>query len=202
LFVLVLSAQGLFISGKQVATIQTPEVFTMATEKKVKIVEDLEETFARTQIGVITDYRGTNTAELSDIRNKLREVQVEYRVVKNSLAQRAAKAAGLEELASLFNGPMAVAFDFSDAPAAARVLSEYLRNNKTNLSIKGGFLKEKPLTPAEVETLSKIPSRQVLISQVMAGLQSPVYGLVNVLAGPMRGFIGVLQARIKQLEGA
>jgi len=174
----------------------------MATEKKVQIVESLQETFSRCRAGVLTDYRGLTTTALNELRRKLRESGIEYRVVKNSLAQLAVKQVGKENLAGAFAGPMAVAFDFSDSPVVAKVLSDYLRATKSSMSIKGGFLADRVLTPKEVETLAKLPSKQVLISQVIAGIQSPIYGLVNVLAGPIRGIMGVLQARIKQLEGA
>jgi large subunit ribosomal protein L10 len=174
----------------------------MATDKKVKIVASLQETFSRSRVGVFTDYRGLTTTELNELRGKLRESGIEYKVVKNSLAQLAVKNAGMGDLAGAFTGPLAVAFDFSDSPIVAKVLAEYIRATKLVLGIKGGFLGERALTPPEVETLARLPSKPVLISQVMAGMQSPIYGLVNVLAGPIRGIMGVLQARIKQLEGA
>jgi large subunit ribosomal protein L10 len=174
----------------------------MATEKKMKIVENLQETFSRSRVGVLTDYRGLTTAGLNELRRKLREAGIEYRGVKNSLATLAVKQVGLGDLADALTGPMAIAFDFSDSPVVAKVLVDYLRATKSTLGIKGGFLADRVLTPKEVETLAKLPSKQVLISQVMAGIQNPLYGLVNVLAGPIRGIMGVLQARIKQLEGA
>jgi large subunit ribosomal protein L10 len=174
----------------------------MATEKKMQLVQSLQETFSRSRAGVLTDYRGLPTAELNELRRKLREAGIEYKVVKNSLAQLAVKNAGMADLAGAFTGPLAVAFDFSDSPVVAKVLADYLRATKSALGIKGGFLGDRALTPKEVETLARLPSKTVLISQVMAGMKSPVYGLVNVLAGPIRGIMGVLQARIKQLEGA
>lgn len=173
----------------------------MATEKKKQIVEDLRDTFQRCNVGILTDYRGLKTAELNDLRRTLRETGIEYRVVKNSLAQFAARAAGRDDLADSFEGPVAVAFSYGEIPEAAKVLTEYIRNNKSILNIKGGFLEDRILTSKDVESLAKSPSREVLIAQVMAGVQSPIYGLVNVLAGPVRGFMGVLQARIQQLEG-
>jgi large subunit ribosomal protein L10 len=174
----------------------------MPTEKKVKIVASLQETFSRCRAGVFTDYRGLTTAELNELRGKFREAGIEYKVVKNSLAQRAVKNAGRAGLAGAFTGPLAIAFDFSDSPVVAKVLADYIRATKSNLGIKGGFLGDRLLTTKEVETLSRLPSKAILISQVMAGMKSPIYGLVNVLAGPIRGIMGVLQARIKQLEGA
>jgi large subunit ribosomal protein L10 len=174
----------------------------MATEKKTKMVASLQESFSRSKAGVLTDYRGLTTAGLNELRSKLREAGVEYKVVKNSLAQLAVKQVGLADLAGSLTGPMAIAFDFSESPVVARVIVDYLRASKSTLGIKGGFLADRVLTAKEVETLAKLPSKQVLISQVIAGIQSPLYGLVNVLVGPIRGIMGVLQARIKQLEGA
>jgi large subunit ribosomal protein L10 len=174
----------------------------MATEKKMQMVETLQQTFSRSQAGVLTDYRGLTTAEINDLRRKLREAGIEYKVVKNSLAQIAAKNVGMADLAGSFTGPMAVAFDFSESPVVAKVLVDHLRATKSIMTIKGGFLADRALSAKEVETLARLPSKQVLVSQVMAGIQSPLYGLVNVLAGPIRGIMGVLQARIKQLEGA
>jgi len=172
----------------------------MATEKKVQIVASLQETFSRSRAGVLTDYRKLTTTEMNELRGKFREAGVAYKVVKNSLAQLAVKQAGMADLADVFVGPMAIAFDFSDSPVVAKVLTEYIRDTKSILGIKGGFLADRVLAPQEVETLAKLPPKPVLIGQVMAGIQSPLYGLVNVLAGPIRGILGVLQARIKQLE--
>lgn len=174
----------------------------MATEKKVKIVESLQDTMTRCNIGILTDYRGLTTAELNDLRRKLREAGIEYHVVKNSLAQFAARKAGMEELADSFTGPVAMAFGYGEIPEAAKALTDYIRATKSILSIKGGFFAGRVLSPREVESLARLPSREVLIGQVLAGMQSPIYGLVNVLAGPIRGVMGALQARMKQLEGA
>jgi large subunit ribosomal protein L10 len=173
----------------------------MATEAKEKIVASLQETLSRCSFGVLTDYRGLTTTELNNLRRKLRAAGIEYRVVKNSLAQIAARQAGLDDLAGSFEGPVAVAFEYDESFAAAKVLVDYIKANKSILNVKGGFLGERVLNPAEVDTLAKMPPRQVLISQVMAGMQSPVYGLVNVLAAPIRGMMQVLQQRIQQMEG-
>jgi large subunit ribosomal protein L10 len=173
----------------------------MATEKKTKIVESLEESFSKANIGIMTDYRGTTTAELNALRRKLREVKVEYKVVKNTLAAKAAANQGLEHTTELFKGPMAVVFGYGEMNDAAKALTEHIKTAKSNMKIQGGFLRDRVLTAKDVETLAKLPSRKVLISQVLAGMQSPMYGLVNVLAAPMRGVMQVLQGRIQQLEG-
>jgi large subunit ribosomal protein L10 len=173
----------------------------MPTKKKEEAVESLQEVFSKCDIGILTDYRGLKTFELNELRRKLKEASVEYKVVKNSLAQIAAKNAGLDYLEGAFVGPVAVAFGYGDVTGAIKALSDYIRTTKSVLSIKGGFLEDRVLTAQELDTLARLPSREVLLAKVVGGMQGPIYGLVNVLAGPIRGMMGVLQARIQQLEG-
>ena len=173
----------------------------MPTEKKTQIVEELEGVFANCSIGIFTDYRGLTTAELTGLRRKLRDAGVSYRVVKNSLAQFAAQKAGREDLVSAFEGPIAIAIGYDEPIQPAKLLVDYRKATKSVLNIKGGFLSTGLLTADDVESLSAIPPREVLISKLMAVIQNPIYRLVNSLASPLRGLAGVLQARINQLEG-
>jgi large subunit ribosomal protein L10 len=172
----------------------------MPTEKKVQIVEGLQEKFSSCHIGILTDYRGLTTAELTELRRKLRESGIEYKVVKNSLAQFAARRADMDELVDSFEGPVAIAFGYGEITETAKMVADYIRTSKSTLSIKGGFFGDRLLTAGDVETLAMLPTREVLISQVMAGIQSPIVALVSILAAPIRGIMGVLQARIQQLE--
>ena len=173
----------------------------MPTEKKVNVVESLQDVFSRCSIGIITDYRGLSTTELSVLRKKLREAGVEYRVVKNSLAQIALREAGNEAMADLFIGPVAVALGYGEVPDTAKAVTEYITANKSTLEVKSGFYGDTVLSKKDVESLAKLPPREILLAQVVGGIQSPITGLVNVLAGPIRNVMGVLQARISQLEG-
>ena len=173
----------------------------MSREKKAQIIDGLQERFSKCNIGILMDFRGLSTAGINDLRRKLRESGIEYKVVKNTLAQIAAKRAGMNELAGSFEGPIGVAFGYGEISEPAKILSEYIRTSKSILSIKGGFLGDRFLTSGNLETLAILPAREVLISQVMAGIQSPIVALVSVLAAPIRGVMGVLQARIQQLEG-
>ena len=172
----------------------------MPTRKKERVVEILQQVFTKSDIGILTDYRGLKTPELNELRDKLKEAEVDYKVVKNSLAQIAARNAGMDYLADMFQGPLAVAFGYGDPAKTAKALSDYIRISKSTLSIKAGFLRERVLSAAELDTLAKLPSKEVLLSKVFGGMKSPIYGLVNVLAGPIRGLAQVLQGRIQQLE--
>jgi len=173
----------------------------MPTEKKEKVVKSLEEVFSKATIGVVTDYRGLKTPELNELRRKLKENNAEYKVVKNSLAQIAAKNAGRNYLDNTFKGPVGVAFGYGDAAKTAKVISDYLRTSKSSLKMAWGFIEDRVLNAKELDTLSKLPSREVLLARVLGGMQSPVYGIVNVLAAPLRGLAQVLQARVQQMEG-
>jgi large subunit ribosomal protein L10 len=170
-------------------------------EEKAQLIDSLQEIFSKCSVGVLTDYRGLTAAKMTELRRKFREASVEYRVVKNTLARFAAERAGKDELVGLFEGPVAIAFGYGDITEPARALAAYIEDAKVEMAIKGGFLPNKMLTPDEVETLSKLPSREILLARVVGGIKSPLTALVGRLSAPMTGLVGVLQSRIKQLEG-
>ena len=173
----------------------------MSREKKAQIIDSLQEVFSQCNIGILTDYRGLSASEMNVLRRRLRESGIGYKVVKNTLARFAAERAGKDELVSFLEGPVAVAFGYGDITEPAKALTDYIRTSKASLSIKGGFLGDKILTLAEVETLSTLPSREILLAKVLGGMQSPIVALVSYLTIPIKGIIGALQARIQQLEG-
>jgi len=170
-------------------------------EKKTQIIDGLQEAFSECSIGILTDYRGLVTSEITNLRRRLQDTGSEYRVVKNTLARFAAERTGKSELAASFDGPVAIAFGYGDIAIPARVVADYIRDSKASLTIKGGFWGERLLTSAEVMTLSTLPSREILLAQVLGQMKSPVSALLGRLTTPLRGLTGVLQARIKQLEG-
>jgi len=170
-------------------------------EKKAEIIDQLQDAFTKCSVGILTDYRGLSTAEITALRRKLGGSGIGYRVVKNTLARFAGERTARDELVSFFEGPIAIAFGYGDIAEPAKILDEYIRGSKATLSIKGGFIGDRVLTAADVVTLSSLPSKEVLIARVLGGMQAPISGLVNCLTAPMRGIMGVLQARIQQLEG-
>jgi len=172
----------------------------VSREKKAQIIDRLQEAFSNSRIGILTDYRGISAQEMFTLRRGLRESGIEYKVVKNTLARFAAERAGKEELISLFEGPIAIAFGYGDITQPAKALANYIDTSKVSLSIKGGFLSDRLLTAEDVKTLSRLPSREILIGKVLGGMQIPIVALVSYLTTPIRGVIGVLQARIQQME--
>jgi large subunit ribosomal protein L10 len=172
----------------------------MNRQQKAQVVDELAEVMARSGAGVFTNYQGLTTAELTVLRGKLREAGIEYKVVKNTLARLAARKTGKDFLSSSFEGPVAIAFGFGNEVEPARAVLDYIRSSGSALVIKGGFLAHRLLTQDEVKTLATIPPREVLLAQMLGGLNTPVVALLSCLAGPIRQLTGILQARMKQLE--
>jgi len=173
----------------------------ISKEKKEQIVADLSDKVSRSQALIMTDYRGLNTAEMNGLRNKLRETETGYHVVKNSLVKLALEQAGLPWEQSLFDGPTAIGFCYEEAPGPAKVLVDFASESKT-FSVRGGMLGERLLNTAEVSDLATLPSPEVLIAQIVARMQGPLVGLIGVLRAPLQDLVYVLQARSGQLEEA
>jgi len=172
----------------------------VSRERKVQTIDELKEAMAKCSAGVLTDYQGLSASELTVLRRKLRELGIEYRVVKNTLARFAAERAGKDFLISSFEGPVAIAFGYGKVVEPAKALLDYIRSSNSTLAIRGGFLADRLLTQDEVKTLATIPSREILLAQILAGMQGSISALLNCLAHPLREINGILQARIKQLE--
>ena len=173
----------------------------MPTEKKAQSIDRLEKEFSKANIGILTDYRGLKTPEINGLRRKLQDVNGDYKVVKNTLARKAAEKLNRAEITGSFEGPIAIAFGYGDISQMAKTFSDHVRTSKMNLSVKGGFLSNRLLTPADVTAIAALPPMEVLIARVVGGIKSPLYMLAGVLSGPIRGLQNVLQARIKQMEG-
>jgi len=173
----------------------------VAREEKKQEIDALKELFSSCTSAVFTDYRGLSSKEITDLRRKLRQNKVGYRVVKNTLARIALAEVDKEYLEEFFNGPVAVAYGRNELNEPAKAILEFVQKNKLELEVTGGFADGRKLTKAEVIIISRLPSREVLLSQILAGMQSPISRLVSTLNGPIRGFARLLQARAEQLEG-
>jgi len=161
---------------------------------KVEVVAELAELVGQTKAAILTDYRGLSVAELTDLRKKLRAADAEYRVVKNTLFKLAARdTMPVADMGELLSGPTAIGFAKGDPVAVAKILLDYARDHKS-MTIKAGVMDGRILTPAQVEALSKTPPREVLLSQMLGSLQSPIAGFVGTLGGILSNFVFTLQA--------
>lgn len=173
----------------------------MSREKKTEIIEQLREDISGCSIGILTDYRGLSNTQITALRRRVQESNGAYRVVKNTLARFAAERADRPDLAGVFAGPVAIAFGYGEVTEVSKALADYVRTAGTTVGVRSGFLPDRMLTTQEVMSIAELPPREVLLARVLGGMKSPIYGLVNCLASPLRGLAGVLQARIQQLEG-
>ncbi|SDM42571.1 50S ribosomal protein L10 [Halarsenatibacter silvermanii] len=168
----------------------------MVKPEKKAAVEELKEKFDESQSMVFTDFVGIDVETMTELREELREAGVEYKVVKNTLASIAADECEIEEIKEYFVGPTAIAFGMEDAVSPARVIVDFAEALE-DLEIKGGFLNNQLIDQDRLESLAEVPSREALLGQVLAGMQSPLTGLVRVLNGNVRGLVQVLN-RIKE----
>jgi len=169
---------------------------------KIEIVADLRELLGETQATIYTDYRGLSVAELTDLRKKLRAVNAEFRVVKNTLFKLAADGLlPVSELDTYLTGPTAVGFAKGDPVGAAKVIMDFTKDHKA-ISVKAGVMSGKVFDTKQVEALSKTPPREVLIAQMMGSLNAPITGLVGTLNGILSNFVFTLQAVADQKAAA
>lgn len=165
----------------------------MPKEEKIERVRGLREDIEGARGLLLTGYRGLTVGEMSDLRGSLRQAEAEYKVVKNTLFELAAKDLLDPDIVRFLEGPTAVAFMHGDAIAPARALVNFMRDHKA-LSIKGGLVEGHIYDASQIQALSTVPSRDVLIAQLMSAVQSPVTGLVGTLQGLMSSAVYTLQA--------
>jgi large subunit ribosomal protein L10 len=163
----------------------------MARPEKVAVVEELTQKISQSQLAVLTDYRGLNVKDITELRKKLREAGIEYKVVKNTLTTLAAKKLELDDLEPHLAGPTAIAFGYDDPVAPAKILSEFAEDHK-QLELKAGLLDGKLIGAEAIADLAKLPSREVLLAMLLGAMQGPIGGFARVLAGPVTGFVRVL----------
>lgn len=162
-------------------------------KEKELFVQQVAEKMETAKSMVIADYRGLNVEQVTELRKKLREAGVEYRVIKNTMTRLAARQVGIDGLDEILVGPNAIAFSMEDAVSAAKTLVDFAKDH-VDLQIKAGILDKDLISSEKVEELAQIPPRDVLLSMVLRGFQGPISGLVNVLQGNIRNLVQVLSA--------
>ena len=166
--------------------------------EKAATVAEITSRLKASSTAVLADYRGMTVGQMRDLRSKLRDGNIEMMVVKNTLARRAAKAAGYEPLSAELVGPIAMLFAADDVSAPARILNDYIRANR-KMVIKGGLLEGHVIQADAVTELADLPSRDVLLSRLLGAMQAPLSSLASVLQAPMSKLARTLDAvRIKK----
>ena len=176
----------------------------MPTEAKVRAVEEFAGLLKSAQSVVLTDFTGLDVASISELRRHCREAGVRYRVVKNTLARRAVENAGMTDLTPFLEGPNAWALHDTDQVVAAKVLSEFAKENEA-LKLRAGFMEGRVLSTEQLQALARLPGREALLGQVVATFAAPMSCFAGALSAMLRGFATVVDAYQKkraESEGA
>jgi large subunit ribosomal protein L10 len=154
--------------------------------QKAAVIEEVAGQISEAEAIFAVDYRGISVPQAAELRTKLRDADATFRVVKNTLSERAAEQAGAGELREHLQGPTAMTFVRGDAAAAAKALSDFARATGF-LAFKGGWMNGKPLTGDEIVAISRMPSREVLYGQLVGMVASPLTGLAAGLSNLISG---------------
>lgn len=168
----------------------------MNREQKGVAIAEIAADIRASQAIFAVDYRGITVAQVAELRGKLRDADTSFKVVKNSLTERAADEAGAEALKDMLSGPTALAFVRGDAAMAAKAIADYAKTTQL-LPFKGGMMEGEALAAEQIVAISKLPSREVLYGQLVGVVASPVSGLVRTLGA----LVGGLAVALGQVQG-
>jgi large subunit ribosomal protein L10 len=169
----------------------------MPTQEKIDVVQDLEKQARECKGLIVTSFKGTKTTEFNEIRQKLRPLKSEYRVIKNSLTKIALRNAGMADLADKLDGPSAVILERGDALGTIKAVFEFVKTHET-VKVSGGYLDGKVLDDKQLKAIAALPPKEVLVAKLLGTLQAPLVNLVSVLQAPMRDLVNVLDAIAKK----
>lgn len=170
----------------------------MPKQRKIDQVAELQDKLGRCSIAIAADPTGLTVNDMNDLRRSLRQKNVEFKVVKNTLTYLAADGADVSHLKGVVQGPTALAFGYGDPVEVASVLEGYIRSNRSVLAIRGGILGDRVMTPSDVVSLTTLPSRDVMIGRMLGQLQAPVAGLLGQLQAPVQRLLGALGYEMSQ----
>ena len=158
----------------------------MNRDQKAAVIDEVAAQIAESEAVFAVDYRGISVPQAAALRVKLREADASFRIVKNTLSERAADKAGADGLKELLEGPTAMTFVRGDAAAAAKALRDFHRQTQL-LDFKGGWMNGAPLSGDEIQAIAQLPSRDVLYGRLVGMVASPLTGLVTSLNGLISG---------------
>ncbi len=173
----------------------------ISREQKEKMVADYVDKMSRSQAMILADYRGLTMADMSELRQRLRETGGAFQVVKNTLFARALQEVGIPVPTEPLQGPVAVGYCLGDAPPVAKALIDFAKEVEY-LQIKGAIVGTSFLGPEGVKGLADLPPREILLAQLLGAVQGPMGNLVGVITAPLRELAQVLRARSEQGQEA
>ena len=173
----------------------------MKLDEKKNVVSGLHERIASAKVVIVTDYMGLDVTTMNRLRRQLRQIECEYQVVKNTLLIRASEETDVALIKDIFKGPNAVALSYEDPVAPAKVLMDFAKENE-RLEIKIGVMDGRVLDSNAISALSSLPSREVLLGQLLSAFNGVPASFVRVLSGVPQQFLNVLQAIKDEKEAA
>lgn len=174
----------------------------MLKADKERVIAELVERLRTSDTLILADYRGLTMKEIDGVRTELLKHGARFSVVKNTLTRRAAETAGVEDLKEFLEGPTAIAFVAEgDMIAVAKALNDTARRTRI-LNLKGGILQGRPVSADQVRELAALPPADVLRGQVIGAVIGPLNAIVGLFTAPIRDFVGIVDARIRQLGDA
>jgi large subunit ribosomal protein L10 len=174
----------------------------MARPEKEQQVALLTDKLRKARVAVLTDYRGLTVSQMEDLRGRLRGSEVEYRVVKNTLARRAAVASGHDDFQQVLVGPVGIAFGYEDLGVPIKLLNEFVRSTRLKLEIVGGLVEGRVMTASQLKQLADLPPKEVLISQLAGTILSPIAQLASAINTPLAQLASALEVHKNNLEAA
>ncbi len=172
----------------------------MLKSEKEELIKELSEKFARTKTAVVAEFSKVDVETVTKLRAKLRDGKVEYKVLKNTLAKRAAKGTSVEAIAEDFTGPIALAISYDDVVAPAKILSEFIKDMET-IKIRSAVVEGKRIDVNGVKALAKMPGLPELRAQLLGMLNQPAGKLVRTIAAPGSQLARVMQAHADKSQG-
>ena len=169
-------------------------------QQKVESVAEIADMLSRCTIAVTTGYQGLDASQMTELRRSLRELGVEYKVIKNTLALRAAENIGRKGVDGILSGSTGVAFGYDDVTSAAKGVNGFITTTRLPLVIYGALMDERILNAEQVRSLAAITSREDLISRLIGQIQSPISKLVNVLNRPIAALAIALNSIVEQKQ--
>lgn len=171
----------------------------MKRNEKEQLVSNLSDKIKGASAVYYTDFTGLNVKRMTELRRRLRRADVDYVVIKNTLALRAVNDSGLT--GSRLRGPTGIVVG-KDPVAAAKILSDFAKENEQKPEVKGGMLDGRAIQPAQVQQLASLPSREQLLAELGAGFMAPMAAFAGAMNGLLYMFAGALDALKTQREGA
>lgn len=171
----------------------------MNRTEKEQVIGELHEKMARSKTAILAEPKGLDVATVTELRKKLRDAKVDYRIVKNTLAARAAKGTPVEPLAEKFVGPTALVMSYDDVVVPAKLLAEFTKDRE-NFVIRTAVVEGKVIDAKGVQALAKMPGLQELRGQIAAMIAQPATKLARMIGTPGQQLARVVGARREQLE--